>query len=111
MEVHRVDVRAGLLARPRTLPPKYFYDAHGSRLFDEITRLPEYYPTRAERAVLEELGPRLAPDIGWVSLRPRLYDTVAVVHRKDAVLSPGARLVIELAVDRLRAVTEPLLSR
>ncbi len=64
-----------------------------------------------QRAVLEELGPRLAPDIGSVSLRPRLYDTVAVVHRKDAVLSPGARLVIELAVDRLRAVTEPLLDR
>jgi len=48
-----VDVRAGLTATPRTIPPKYFYDAHGSHLFDEITRLPEYYPTRAERAILE----------------------------------------------------------
>jgi DNA-binding transcriptional LysR family regulator len=44
-----------------------------------------------QRAVLDELGPRLAPDVGWVSLRPRLYDTIAVVHRKDAVLSTGAR--------------------
>ncbi len=47
------DVRAGLTATPKTLPPKYFYDARGSELFDEITRLPEYYPTRSERAILE----------------------------------------------------------
>src|SRR3954468_8803058 len=46
------DVRAGLTATPKTLPPKYFYDARGSELFDEITRLPEYYPTRTERAIL-----------------------------------------------------------
>ena len=48
-----IDVRAGLTAEPKTLPPKYFYDARGSELFDQITRLPEYYPTRAERAILE----------------------------------------------------------
>ena len=46
------DVRAGLTSTPKTLPPKYFYDARGSELFDDITRLPEYYPTRAERAIL-----------------------------------------------------------
>ncbi len=47
------DVRQGLTQRPRTLPPKYFYDARGSALFDEITRLAEYYPTRTERSILE----------------------------------------------------------
>jgi L-histidine Nalpha-methyltransferase len=47
------DVREGLSSRPRHLPPKYFYDERGSQLFDEITRLPEYYPTRAERALLD----------------------------------------------------------
>jgi L-histidine N-alpha-methyltransferase len=46
------DVRAGLGRTPKTLPPKYFYDARGSELFDEITRLPEYYPTRTERSIL-----------------------------------------------------------
>ena len=61
-----------------------------------------------QRAVLDELGPRLAPDVGWVSLRPRLYDIIAVVHRQDAVLSRGAQLVIDLAVARIRAVTEPI---
>jgi L-histidine Nalpha-methyltransferase len=48
------DVRAGLGRRPRTLPPKYFYDAEGSRLFDAICALPEYYLTRAESALLAE---------------------------------------------------------
>ncbi len=46
------DVRAGLTATPKTLPPKWFYDARGSMLFDEITRLEEYYPTRREKEVL-----------------------------------------------------------
>jgi L-histidine N-alpha-methyltransferase len=51
-EALEADVRAGLTATPKTLPPKWFYDARGSELFDEITRLPEYYPTRCERSVL-----------------------------------------------------------
>ena len=47
------DVREGLSRPFKELPPKYFYDERGSRLFEEITRLPEYYPTRAEREILE----------------------------------------------------------
>src|SRR5258708_35114292 len=47
------DVRQGLSAEPKRLPAKLFYDAEGSRLFDEITRTPEYYPTRTERAILQ----------------------------------------------------------
>jgi L-histidine N-alpha-methyltransferase len=48
------DVREGLGRTPRELPPKYFYDERGSHLFEEITRLPEYYLTRAEREILIE---------------------------------------------------------
>ncbi|MFB8026912.1 L-histidine N(alpha)-methyltransferase [Streptomyces sp. NPDC056465] len=48
----RADVRSGLTRHPKTLPPKWFYDARGSDLFEEITRLAEYYPTRAEREIL-----------------------------------------------------------
>lgn len=48
----RRDVRDGLCASPKSLPPKWFYDAAGSALFDQITRLPEYYPTRAEAQIL-----------------------------------------------------------
>ena len=47
------DVRAGLTAPAKVLPPVWFYDERGSLLFDEITRLPEYYLTRAERTILE----------------------------------------------------------
>jgi len=50
----RADVGAGLTASPKELPPKWFYDKRGSELFDEITRLPEYYPTSRERFVLAE---------------------------------------------------------
>lgn len=48
------DVRAGLSAYPKELAPKYFYDDRGSRLFERITELPEYYPTRAEREILSQ---------------------------------------------------------
>ena len=60
------DVVRGLTAQPKSLPPKYFYDPAGSRLFDEITRLPEYYLTRAEEAILAGIGPALMRTI-----RPR----------------------------------------
>ena len=46
------DVARGLMSSPKELPPKYFYDERGSQLFDEITRLEEYYPTRREREIL-----------------------------------------------------------
>jgi L-histidine Nalpha-methyltransferase len=49
----RRDVRDGLSASPKVLPPKWFYDERGSALFEQITELPEYYPTRAERSILE----------------------------------------------------------
>jgi L-histidine N-alpha-methyltransferase len=60
----RVDVLAGLLATPKTLPPKWFYDARGSQLFEEITDLPEYYPTRAERRVLADRSAEIADVTG-----------------------------------------------
>ena len=58
------DVRDGLAQVPKTLPPKWFYDDRGSELFDAITRLPEYYPTRAERAILQERAGEIASRTG-----------------------------------------------
>ena len=85
------DVRAGLNARPKTLPPRWFYDERGSELFEEITRLPEYYQTRTETAILTEVAP----------------EVVATV-RPEALVELGAgsaektRLLIDAAVrDRL----------
>jgi L-histidine N-alpha-methyltransferase len=60
LERLRADVRTGLTAAPKSLPPKYFYDRRGSELFDEITRLPEYYPTRTERTILDACAPEIA---------------------------------------------------
>jgi L-histidine N-alpha-methyltransferase len=54
------DAREGLTADPKWLAPKWFYDARGSELFEEITRLPEYYPTRAEREILEARAGEIA---------------------------------------------------
>ncbi|WP_274564416.1 L-histidine N(alpha)-methyltransferase [Streptomyces spiramyceticus] len=56
----RADVLHGLTCTPKVLPPKWFYDARGSELFDEITLLPEYYPTRAEREILIARAPEIA---------------------------------------------------
>jgi dimethylhistidine N-methyltransferase len=62
------DVRAGLTARPKQLPPRWLYDEKGSALFEEITTLPEYYPTRAEREVLTSYGPEIAARCGAATL-------------------------------------------
>ncbi|MFF3243907.1 L-histidine N(alpha)-methyltransferase [Streptomyces sp. NPDC002870] len=60
----RADVLHGLTRTPKELPPKWFYDARGSELFEEITRLPEYYPTRAEREILAARAPEIAAATG-----------------------------------------------
>jgi len=54
------DARAGLTATPKDLPPKWFYDERGCELFEAITRLPEYYPTRAERSILDARAGEIA---------------------------------------------------
>lgn len=78
------DVRAGLLSKPRSLPPKYFYDARGSALFERITTTPEYYPTRTEDellaqhaiAIIEQTRPVEILELGSGSSRKtrRLFD-------------------------------------
>jgi L-histidine N-alpha-methyltransferase len=60
----RRDVREGLTATPKTLPPKWFYDERGSALFEEITKLEEYYPTRREREILTARAPEIAAATG-----------------------------------------------
>ena len=64
----RADALAGLTATPKSLPPKWFYDAQGSALFEKITELPEYYPTRAERAILRAVAPEVAALTGAAAL-------------------------------------------
>ena len=63
------------------------------------------------KGAADQLLPRLAPQAGWVSLRPRQYDMFAVVHRAGATLSPAARLMIELATKRIQDIAEPVSPR
>src|SRR3954453_17316727 len=76
------DVRAGLTSTPKTLPPKYFYDARGSELFDEITRLPEYYPTRTERSILDSH----VDDIAWLTSAETLVELGSGTSEKTRLL-------------------------
>lgn len=60
----RADVLNGFLARPRAIPARWFYDRRGSELFEKITDLPEYYPTRVEASILRDNGAAIAARIG-----------------------------------------------
>ena len=78
----RADVSVGLSSRPKELPPKWFYDDHGSDLFDQITRLDEYYPTRREREILE----REAADIVTASGAGSLAELGSGTSTKTRIL-------------------------
>ncbi|WP_341716055.1 L-histidine N(alpha)-methyltransferase [Micromonospora sp. FIMYZ51] len=108
----RHDVRVGLTAEPKWLPPKWFYDARGSELFDEITRLPEYYPTRAERAVLAERSAEIAELTGAKTLielgsgsseKTRLL--LDALTRRGGL---GTFVPLDVSISALRASTEAL---
>jgi L-histidine N-alpha-methyltransferase len=83
----RADARRGLTATPKELPPKWFYDHRGSLLFDEITRLPEYYPTRAERSILEER----AGDIARITGADTLVELGSGTSEKTRLLLDALR--------------------
>ncbi len=67
-EIMADDVRRGLTSPQKTLPPKYFYDARGSQLFEQITELPEYYPSRTELAILQAIAPGLANEFRYAEV-------------------------------------------
>jgi dimethylhistidine N-methyltransferase len=89
---------AGLSASPKTLPPKLFYDAEGVRLFEAITRLPEYYPTRTERALLARIAPEL---VSLAAPGSALVEYGASEEGKASLLldSAGDRLAAYVPID------------
>lgn len=105
------DVRAGLLEPPRMLPPKYFYDAHGSALFDRICETEEYYPTRTEDALLAQyagniigqVSPRHILELGSGTSRKTRHLLSAFGNQDSAVYWPFdvCREVLEQTVERL----------
>ena len=108
----RADVLAGFERRPRAIPARWFYDRRGSELFEAITDLPEYYPTRTEAGILAEIGPDLAARVGQgraivefgsgsSTKTPLLLDAIA----------PSAYVPIDISGDFLRESSRVLSAR
>lgn len=92
-EQFAADVLAGLTATPKRVPPKYFYDPEGSALFEQITELPEYYPTRCEMQILREHARDIA----------QLIPQGAALIEFGSGSSKKARIVLDAAVSKLAA--------
>ena len=105
----RGDVLAGLAARPKSIPPKYFYDEAGCRLFEAICRQPEYDLCRTERALMAAHLPAIAAAIGTVDciVEPGAGDCGKVRLLLDA-LRPARLVVLDIAGHALAAAAEPL---
>lgn len=105
----REEVLAGLAARPRQIAPKYFYDQRGSELFEAITRLPEYYPTRSEMSILESRLDTLSSMLGRGSA---LLEYGSGSSRKIRLLLEGLRpqayLPVDISREHLLAAAETL---
>lgn len=106
----RADVLHGLTRHPKTLPPKWFYDAHGSELFEEITRLPEYYPTRAEREILVARAPEIAAASGAKTLiELGSGSSEKTRHLLDALPGLHSYVPVDVSESALRGAAEALL--
>jgi len=99
----RADVTHGLTSTPKELPPKWFYDERGSALFDEITRLPEYYPTRAEREILRARAADVAAATGAQTLVELGSGSAEKTRLLLSALSAGGTLRRYVPVDVSKA--------
>ncbi|WP_332640935.1 ergothioneine biosynthesis protein EgtB [Brevundimonas sp.] len=101
----RRDLIAGLSRSPRVASPKWFYDAEGSRLFEEITRLPEYYPTRQEAALLRRVAPEWAGRFGAEAVLVEFGSGASEKTRivLDAAPALAAYVPIDISADALDA--------
>ncbi len=111
----RDEVKRSLTAEPKTLPAKYFYDEHGSRLFEQITELPEYYPTRTELGILRTIADPLISQGGYREL-VEIGSGAAVKTRTllDAMQASGTleRYVpLDVSEEMLRQSSYDLLAR
>ncbi len=104
------DLQAALASRPRSIAPKYFYDAEGSRLFDQICELHEYYPTRTETALLTERASEIAALIGpqadLVEFGAGSLTKVRLLL--DAMTAPARYVPIDISGEHLAASARAL---
>jgi L-histidine Nalpha-methyltransferase len=104
----RVDVLRGLTARPKSLPPKWFYDDAGSRLFERITRTPEYYPTRAEREILGDRASAIAEAAGAAALIELGSGSSAKTRVLLGAVAPKAYVAVDVSEAMLREAADGL---
>lgn len=99
----RADVLTGLSLSPRAIPARWFYDRRGSELFEQITDLPEYYPTRTETALLQQISPELdalaAPNAAVVEFGSGSSTKTPILLR---AIEPAAYVPIDISGDFLR---------
>lgn len=107
------EILIGLTAPQKYLYPKFFYDQHGSELFDRICELPEYYLTRTEQAILEAHAPRfirrLGPGIRLVE--PGSGSSLKTRVLLDALVAPAVYVPVDISRSHLLAVAESLVTR
>ncbi|MFJ2645460.1 L-histidine N(alpha)-methyltransferase [Streptomyces sp. NPDC087420] len=107
----RADVLQGLTRTPKVLPPKWFYDAKGSDLFEEITRLPEYYPTRAEREILVDRSAEIAEVTGARTvIELGSGSSVKTRHLLDELPDPLHYVPVDVSESALTGAAESLLA-
>ena len=120
IQLHRIDdaalaaeAAAGLAAAAARVSPKFFYDALGSRLFDAITALDEYYPTRTEAAIASAHAPAIAAALlARCGERPTMVDlgagNCAKAARLFGLLAPRRYVAVDISVDFLRQALHAL---
>ena len=104
------EVVGGLKGQPKSLPCKFFYDERGSALFDAICELPEYYPTRTEIALLEQISPDLARAIGPNAhlIEYGCGSVKKVRPLLDALIDPAAYVAVDISREHLLAAAQTL---
>ena len=108
----RRDVLRGLAARPRTIPPRWFYDRRGSELFEAITRLREYYPTRTERLILAERAAEIARCVGGGRVVVEFGSGSSTkTPLLLAAIEPAAYVPVDISGDFLRESAAALAAR
>ena len=105
----RLDVLNGLVRHPRSISPRWFYDLRGSELFEEITALPEYYITRTECAILEDVGRAIAKLAGAGRVMVEFGSGSSAKTRSLlAIIEPSAYVPVDVSGDFLRASAQSL---
>jgi len=109
----KAEAAAGLRRSPKSLPCKYFYDSLGARLFEAITELPEYYPTRTELGILDRSVHEMAEAIGSHATLVEFGSGVGLKTQKllDALIDPSGCVLIDISREALEASAEQLADR